>query len=538
MFKEKTAGPVPAARLALYDNPEAPDLSHISGKRSQGKFYTQWEKVKALAEIADIAFIFLRIIIFCGGIGWLIFTDISDKTFGYISDIFTYLAVYSVVIYIWLYLAPQRKKLIYGFALLFDLLFASLLVRVTGGAESSFFNGFYLITALYSFYYGLVPGALIAAVSAGLYLLSCGYELLGIHWTDFFVRIAFLFLLAIPLGMLSQKLKSDTKKIENLNMDLEDTIVELRNVHGKLVQVEKLSAIGRLTADVAHEIRNPLTSIGGFARRLNKKLSEGTREKEYAEVVVSEVDRLERILRDVLTFSREAKYDLEYQSVNTTIREAMKTFATTCSDQQIELEQTLDDSLPETLIDKDQVRQAINNLISNAIDAMSAGGKLTIKTYEEQMHEVRYVVVEVSDTGPGLPPKALNYIFEPFYTTKEIGAGTGLGLSICKKIMDEHNGLIFVDSDVDRGTTFRMFFPYQSRENGSRIPCWEFTKCGVEKTEGSATRICPAYPDYGRICWAIAGTFCGKRVSGAIAQKLGNCKKCDFYKHVAEKKDL
>ena len=211
-------------------------------------FHSQWKKVKSSAEIADIAFIFLRIIIFFGGIGWLIFTDISDETSGYISSIFAYLAVYSTVLYIWLFLAPQRKKLIYGFALLFDLLFASLLVWVTGGASSSFFNGFYLITALYSFYYGLVPGALIAIVSAGLYLLSCGYDLYGIHWTDFFVRIAFLFLLAIPLGMLSQKLKSDKNRIEVLNRDLEDTIVELRNVHGKLVQVEKLSAIGRLTS--------------------------------------------------------------------------------------------------------------------------------------------------------------------------------------------------------------------------------------------------------------------------------------------------
>jgi signal transduction histidine kinase len=538
LFKEKSAGFVSSGQDMSFGKTVVRNSEDGYQKGSLEKLKVQWKKVKACIEIADVAFICLRIILFCGGIGWLLFTDISDKTFGYVENIFTYFTVYSIVLYLWLFLAPLRKKLIYGFALLFDLLYASLLVWATGGFESSFFNGFYLITALYSFYYGLVPWTIIASISAGLYLISCGYELSGIHWTDFMVRIAFLFLLAAPLGMLSQKLKSDKNKIGNLNKDLEGTIVELRNVHGQLIQVEKLSALGRLTADVAHEIRNPLTSIGGFARRLDKRLTKGSREKEYAEVVVSEVDRLERILRDVLTFSREAKFDMEYQTVNGTVKEALQTFVNMCKDQSIRLEEKLDESLPEVLIDKDQVRQAMNNLMSNAIDAMSKGGTLTVRTYEEEMHKVDYVVLEVADTGQGLPAEALNFIFEPFYTTKEIGAGTGLGLSICKKIIDEHNGLIFVNSEIGKGTAFRMFFPHQNRENGSKIPCWEFTKCGVEKAEGAANMRCPAYPNYGRICWAIAGTFCGKRVSGAIAQKLGNCRKCDFYKLVAEKKVL
>ena len=394
---------------------------------------SHWEKIKGNIEIADIAFAFLRVTIFCGGLGWLLFSDISPKTLNLVSSIFVYFLAYSVLIYVWLLLSPQRKRTIYVFALAFDLLYATLLVKVTGGFNSSFFNGFYFITALYSFYFGLVPGTVIAAVSALLYFLSSSFGFYELHWTDFMVRVAFLFLLAVPLGMLSQKLKGDKAKIENLNRDLEKSIDELRELQGKIVQVEKLSALGRLTADVAHEIRNPLTSIGGFARRLDKILLKGSREKKYAEVVVAEVDRLERILRDVLSFSREARYDMDYQEINSAIKESIHTFSGICKEQSIVTEENLDLSLPDILIDRDQVKQAVNNLISNAIDVMTGGGTLKIETYLEVFHEVSYIVIEVSDTGPGLPAEALHMIFEPFYTTKEIGAGTGLGLSICKK---------------------------------------------------------------------------------------------------------
>ncbi|MCK5139059.1 MAG: sensor histidine kinase, partial [Thermodesulfovibrionia bacterium] len=260
------------------------------------RWRTQWNTFKNSIEIADIAFILLRIIILCGGVGWLIFSDIPQETFRYISSLFIFLTLYCGFVYLLFFLSPVRKRTIYGSLLFFDLVFTSLLVKATGGFESSFLNGFYLITALYSFYYGLFAGIMLAAVATVLYLISGNFDLSGLYWTDFLVRIAFLFLLAAPLGMLSQKLNKDKNKIENLNKDLEGYIEELRKVQGKLIQVEKLSALGRLTADVAHEIRNPLTSIGGFARRLEKKLIQGSREKEYAEILISEVGRLERIL--------------------------------------------------------------------------------------------------------------------------------------------------------------------------------------------------------------------------------------------------
>lgn len=503
------------------------------------KLTGQWNKAKSHIEISDTAFAILRIIVLGGGIAWLLFTDAPQKTIEDVSQALIYFTVYCIFIYLWLFTSPHKKKTVYFFSLFLDLSFISLLVMATGGFDSSFFNGFYLITALYSFYYGPVFGVAVAAIAAVLYTISGSFDFNKLYWTDFSVRISFLFLIALPLGMLSRKLKEDKDKIENLNKDLKGYIEELKYVQGKLIEAEKLSALGRLTADVAHEIRNPLTSIGGFARRLNKKLVSGTKEREYAEIVISEVNRLERILKDVLTFSREAKFYMERQEINETVKESLQTFINVCDDKSIHVEKNLDISLPPVLIDKDQVKQAINNLISNAVDATPEGGTITVTTSMEELHSIHYVVIEVKDTGTGISKDKLNFIFEPFYTTKDIGVGTGLGLSICRKIIEEHSGLIRVKSKAGKDTSFKLLFPYQSGEEDTGIKCWEFMKCGIEDVEGALRRKhCPAYPNYGRICWAVAGTFCEGKVSSAYAQKLGDCRKCKFYQAAAVRKEI
>ena len=513
------------------------------------KIKTQWENVRPYIEIAETAFIFLRIIILCGGIGWLIFSDISQNTFNEVSLLFIFFIVYSSLLTLWLFFYPARKKTIYGFFLFYDFLFTSLLVRLTGGFDSPFVNAFYLMTSLYSFYYGLAAGAAIASTAAVLYAVTGSFGTSQHHWTDLSVKIAFLYLLAITLGMLSQKLKKDKFEITNLNRDLRRYIEELQKVHGRLVQVEKMSELGRMAADIAHEIRNPLTSIGGFARRLEKRISQIKDEKEcvlimskeieHAEIIISEVNRLERILKDILTFSREVKYKFEYQEVNGIVKEALQTFIAACKEDSIRVEEKLDTTLPEILIDRDAVRLAVNNLISNAIGAMPEKGTIRTRTLMEELNNINYVAIEITDTGHGIPEDKLSMIFEPFYSSKEIGKGTGLGLSICKKIIDEHNGLIRVESELDKGTSFKLLFPYESKEEDNKMKCWEFNSCGADKTgTGAAVIQCPAWPHYGRICWAVAGTFCGKSVNGIIAQKLGSCHKCEFYQRVAVRKDL
>lgn len=344
-------------------------------------------------------------------------------------------------------------------------------------------------------------------------------------------------LLGRAFNAMIQELRLARERMEDWTASLEREVTkksnELKRSQDKLIQAEKLAALGRLAADVAHEIRNPLTAIGGFARRLQKSAT-GEKEKGRAAVIVSEVDRLEKILRDVLTFSRDARSHLEKQPVEEFVRDAIKLHTYTCREQSIHVAVTIEKNLPPILMDRDQVRQALTNLVSNAIDAMHGGGTLSITAGTETLNDVRYVFLRVSDTGHGIDEDKLPLIFEPFYTTKEIGRGTGLGLSIARKIIEEHGGFVRAETARGKGSDFWLYFPQQSEEESRGVKCWEFMKCGRDK---DATAKCPAYPNFGRICWAVAGTFCEGKVQGTFAQKCEDCRKCDFYRMLKKERE-
>ncbi len=344
-------------------------------------------------------------------------------------------------------------------------------------------------------------------------------------------------LLVRSFNEMTQELKTARERMENWTESLEQEIAkktdELKKSQDKLIQAEKLAALGRLTADVAHEIRNPLTAIGGFARRLYKSVA-GEKEKERAEVIVAEVDRLEKILKDVLTFSRDARYHLEKHRVEEFVYSVMDMYEPACSEQAVTVEVMIEKNLPPVLIDRDQVRQALINLITNALDAMPRGGTLKVTAGNESLHGVRYVYLKVSDTGHGIDEDKMSLIFEPFFTTKEIGRGTGLGLSITRKIIEEHGGFIRGESARGKGSSFSLYFPQQSDEESHEIKCWEYMKCGRDK---DASAKCPAYPNFGRICWAVAGTFCEGKAQGTFAQKYEDCRRCNFYQMVKKLKE-
>ncbi len=315
---------------------------------------------------------------------------------------------------------------------------------------------------------------------------------------------------------------------ESLEREVAKKTDALKRSQDKLVQAEKLAALGRMTADVAHEIRNPLTAIGGFARRLAKGAA-GEKERKHAEIIVYEVGRLEKILRDALTFSRNARFNLEEQEIAGFLQEAVGLHEPVLAEQSVSVEVEVEKGLPPVLMDKDQVRQAFANLITNALDAMPRGGTLKISAGSDVVNGVRYVFLRVADSGQGIGEDKLNMIFEPFFTTKEIGQGSGLGLSITRKIIEEHGGFVRAESVPGEGSTFSLYFPRPGDERPGEPKCWEYMKCGRDR---DASAKCPAYPHFGRVCWVVAGTFCEGKVQGTFAQKYEDCGKCDFYRSV------
>ena len=488
-----------------------------------------WKKLLTRFSIGDLSFFILRLTTILGGIAWLSLAPLSPHETTKLIKALLAFSAYSILLYIFILSRPARLATIYLISLVLDLFFVFTLVNLHPDFNNSFFLGYYMLTALHSFYFGVGFGLSVAIVSCFLYYLNIHLLLFQVHWTDLALRMVFLFPIAVPLGLLSQNLRKKHHEIERLNLELNNSLDSLTQMQEKLIEQEKLSALGRFTADVAHEIRNPLTAIGGIARRLEKRLPEGTKEKDYSDLIISETKRLESILRDVLIYSEKEQKHFKRHNLNKPVSEAAPFFCDSCQEKKIDLIENYSEKLPQIYMHPDHVKQAVGNIINNGIEAMPDGGTLTVRTDLEEKNGINWLTVSIIDTGEGIPQDSLEYIFEPFHSTKKTGIGTGLGLPIAHKIMEEHRGFIRVESEPDHGSKFKLLFPYQSQEEETKTPCWEFIGCGIEK---DSSRRCPAYPYFGRICYGVAGTLCEFGVSGIYAEKIEECSKCPFYEEL------
>ncbi|MBI5100719.1 MAG: PAS domain S-box protein [Nitrospirae bacterium] len=227
-------------------------------------------------------------------------------------------------------------------------------------------------------------------------------------------------------------------------------ITDLKDLQSKLAMSEKMAALGEVAAKVAHEIRNPLVSVGGFAKRLEKKLDGNL--KEYAGIIVREVSRLENILREILGFVKEVRLSKESVSLNAIVDDIITVMESDTEDKGISIFRDFAPSV-EVYVDINRVQEALMNIVSNAIQSLPGPGAIYIKTYTRE----KYAVVEVRDTGRGIDETHLSSIFNPFFTTK--ASGTGLGLAITHRIIQEHNGMIEVESEPGQGSVFKVYIP-------------------------------------------------------------------------------
>lgn len=214
---------------------------------------------------------------------------------------------------------------------------------------------------------------------------------------------------------------------------------------------ERLARVGEVMAHVAHEIRNPLATIGGFARHLEKYPEDANKVREGAAIIAQETARLEKMLTDFMKYSKPVRVERRRQNLNEVVEHSLAMFTGQIPDG-IALRVSLSPDLPDIEIDPDPVEQVIINLIKNSVEAMNGTGELEIST----LNTASEVLLVIRDTGPGIPKQIREKIFQPFFTTKK--KGNGLGLAICKQIIDEHDGVIEVNSVSGEGTTFKIHF--------------------------------------------------------------------------------
>ncbi|MEK6690701.1 MAG: PAS domain S-box protein [Nitrospirota bacterium] len=236
-------------------------------------------------------------------------------------------------------------------------------------------------------------------------------------------------------------------------------VTEQKRMRERLLYSEKMAVLGEMAAKIAHEIRNPLVSIGGFARRLETKLRKtGIKEADYTNIIVNEVSRLEGILQELMGFVKERPLHIQSTGINRLIENVLSLFHSDLKDKRIRIVKELSPEELEIPGDSEQLKQAIINIINNAQQAIGTNGEIHIKTslLGDQ------VTIEISDTGGGIPYDILNNIFNPFFTTKS--SGTGLGLAITHRVVKMHGGEIEVKSQEGIGTTFIIKLPLKSVE--------------------------------------------------------------------------
>jgi two-component system nitrogen regulation sensor histidine kinase GlnL len=270
----------------------------------------------------------------------------------------------------------------------------------------------------------------------------------------------------IPVSLVTAPLFDREGRVEAAVAVLRD-LSRIRQLEAEVRRGETLAAAGRMAVGLAHEIRNPLGAIRGAVQLLSRELSTDSRLQEYTTVLLTEVDRVNRIIEMLLDLARPAAIRPVPLNLHQLLERVALLSEESARGKGVALVRRYDPSIPPILGDEDRLVQVFHNLVRNALDAMTAGGQLTLTTRislntlfgkvdlgSGQRHMVE---AQVSDEGPGIPDDVRARIFDPFFTTKD--HGLGLGLAICHQILEQHHGAIHVESEPGRGTVVTCFLP-------------------------------------------------------------------------------
>ncbi len=257
--------------------------------------------------------------------------------------------------------------------------------------------------------------------------------------------------LAIHNAFMYQELKAFSQQMEE---KIQKTTADLRKTEAQLIRSDKLAALGQLAAGIAHEIRNPLTSINILIHSLTENFPSGNSSREDLKVIEEEINRINEIVDQFLRFAKPAPPLLGKAEVLSIFEETLQLLRPQIEKQGILVQKEFQ-PLPPILMDREQMKQAILNLLLNAVQAMPKGGHLALKGHIPE--EDRWVQLSIQDSGVGIPGEDIDKLFDPFFSTKE--GGMGLGLSIAHRIIDQHDGKIEVESAPAKGTLFTVWLP-------------------------------------------------------------------------------
>jgi two-component system NtrC family sensor kinase len=254
---------------------------------------------------------------------------------------------------------------------------------------------------------------------------------------------------------LLKRLQGLYSRLEKSHQQLQVSHEELEQAQRQLIQTEKMASLGQLAAGVAHELNNPIGAIMMFSRILQKEMGPNEQWQKDITLVVQEADRAAKIVKDLLSFSRETKIKPGLVNINNVIEEALSLLVKQALFHNIQVQWRLAASLPTTFADPDLLKQVFLNIILNAAQAMEGKGTLTIQS--RKLDGNKSLEIRIEDTGKGIPEEHLPRLFDPFFTTKE--KGTGLGLSLVYSIISKHKGTVRAESQLGRGATFIIDLP-------------------------------------------------------------------------------
>lgn len=230
---------------------------------------------------------------------------------------------------------------------------------------------------------------------------------------------------------------------------------DVKALQEQVKRTERLASVGQLAAGVAHEIRNPLGALKGFLQYFQRKLDLQGQDKTYLTVMMSEVDRLNTVVSNLLEFARPREPERELNDVHELVEHVLTLIKGDFQAKEVQLHAGLKEQLPQIYLDRDQITQVLLNILMNALQSTDSGGGVSLAA--DVRHNMNQLELRVSDSGEGIAPEELSQIFDPFFTTKK--RGSGLGLAIAHTIIENHHGEITVESEEGKGSTFRIFLP-------------------------------------------------------------------------------